>query len=296
MKIFRSRKILVFGGVLLAFILGGGFFYLRPPLILVSDASFDALYGVYRTWEKRIGLSLRFFRRVKPVVAAENIGSDMLVFAVEEAARSPYGVLFPYRYDEAAARYAARFPGIPVVLFGGRIRERPEAEGVLFVSTDFMTDLYRAGRCAAVFAENREGEILFFQDNLMPAAERAVFTQGLRDQGFEGEPVFINAGIDYAGSANIACAVMIGPAPLFLERHPDTPLVLFSWIDPGLTARAVKVIFDDSPWALVPGTMSLISRKEEAALPSDILFPRGRMAEKGLLPRIKKAIFTKVKS
>jgi hypothetical protein len=296
MKIFRSGKVLVAGGVLLALMLGGAFFYFRPPLVLVSDAAFDALYGVYRTRGKRIGLSLRFFRRVKSVVAAEDTGSDMLVFAVAEAARSPYGVLFPYRYEEAAGRYAARFPGVPVVLFGGRIREGPEAGGVLFVSTDFMTDLYRAGRCAAVFAGNREGELLFFQAASMPAAEREAFTRGLRDQGFEREPVFINAGMDYAGSVPVACAVMAGPAPLFLERHPDTPLVLFSWIDPGLTARAVKVIFDDSPWALVPGTMPLIARKEAGALPSDILFPRGRIAEKGLAAYIKKALYAKEKS
>lgn len=286
----------MFGGILLAFVLGAVFFYFRPPVVLVSDASFDALYGVRRAWGKGMMLSLRYFRRIKAVSVAENTGSDMLVFAVEETARTPYCVLFPYRYEEAAGRYAARFPQIPVVLLGGRIREAPEPEGIFFVSTDVMADFYRAGRCAAIFAQNGDGRILFFQENSMPAAERTVFIDGLREQGFEGEPLFINTGIDYSGSENIACVVIIGSAPAFLERNPDVPLILFSWIDPGLTGRGVKVIFDDSPWAMVPGTIAMVSRKEKAgSLPSDILVPGDRIPEKGLLDRIKNVINTKEK-
>jgi hypothetical protein len=292
MKICLSGKILVAGGVFLAFVLGAVFFYFRPPVVLVSDASFDALYGVRRTWEKRITLSLRFFRRVKPVPVAENTGSDMLVFAVEEAALTPYCVLFPYRYEEAAGRYAARFPQIPVALLGGRIREAPEPGEIFFVSTDIMTDFYRAGRCAAIFAQNGDGRILFFQENSMAAAERAAFIDGLREQGFEGEPLFINAGVDYSGVEKVLCVVMVGSAPSFLERNPDVPLILFSWIDPGLTGRGVKVIFDDSPWAMVPETLAMISRKEKAgSFPSGILFPGDRIPEKGLLEQIKNVIY-----
>jgi hypothetical protein len=273
-------------------VLGAGFFYFRPPVLLVSDAAFDALYGVRRAWEKRVELSLRCFRRVKVVPAAENIGADMLVFALEETVQTPYCVLFPYRYDEAAARYAARFPQVPVAVLGGRIQQAPEQEGVLFIPTDVMTDLYRAGRCAAVFAERGgEGRVLFFQDRILSPGEREAFTNGLREQGFEGEPLFLNPGVDYAGPEQAVCAVMMGAAPVFLEQNPGLPVVLFSWLDPDLTARGIKILLDDSPWALAFGAVAMVSRGEGTApLPSAVLVLRGRLPEKVLLEQIKNVI------
>jgi hypothetical protein len=292
MDVRRSWKFLVAGFLFSCLILGGGFFYFRSPVVLVSDAAFDALYGIRRTWEKRILLSLRFFRQVKIVLAAENTGADMLVFAIEEAHGAPYCVLFPYRYFEAAGRYAAQFSRIPVALFGGRAQEAPEEGNFLFIPTDIQQDFYLAGRCAAVFAESG-GKILFFQENSMPAAIREAFMKGLREQGFEGEPLFLSAGAAYSGSEQPACVVMLGSAVPFLEQHPDLPVILFSWINPNLTARGVKIIFDDSPWAMAARTVSMIARGAEARpLRSDILFFQRRMPERGFLQKITDAIGT----
>jgi hypothetical protein len=290
MGINGRRRYVILGAVLLILISGIVSFYVRSPVLLVTDISFDALYGVRRSREKQIALSLRFFRRVKTVSVAENIGTDMLAFAVEEAHRNPCGVLFPYRYYEAAGRYAARFPQVPVVLFGGRIQEAPE-EGGLFIATDVMTDLYRAGRCAALFAQKDGGRVLFFQETSLSSDYRETFLLGLRDQGFEGEPLFVNAGTDYAVPEDTACVVLTGSAVSFLERNLPVPVILFSWIDPALTARGVKIIFDDSPWAMAARALTMLSRGEQAgSLASDVLLPPGRIPEKGLLREIKAAV------
>ncbi|MDR2101029.1 MAG: hypothetical protein LBP43_00485 [Treponema sp.] len=294
MKIFRSARALVLGGILLIF-LAAAFFYFRPPVLLVSDVAFEAIYGSRRTWGKRLELSLRFFRRVRPVSVADNIGPDMLVFAIEESAQTPYCVLFPYWYEEAAGWYASRFPQIPVVLFGGRMGETAEPEGVLFIATDLMTDLYRAGRYAAFFAKN-EGRVLLFQENSISAGEQMAFKDGLQAQGFEGESLFINPGSE-PSPEEVTCVVIVGSAPGFLERNLDIPVILFSWIDPDLTSRGVKVIFDDSPWAMASGAITMVSRGEKAnSLPSGILFPGGRMpeTEKKSLEQLKNEIYANV--
>jgi hypothetical protein len=289
MAMNKYRRFVVLGAVFPVLILGIVFFYSRSPVLFVTDTSFDVLYGVRRIREKQIELSLRFFRRIKTVSVAENIGTDMLVFAVEEAYRSPYGVLFPYRYYEAAGRYAAQFPQVPVVLFGGRIREAPE-EGGLFIATDIMTDLYRAGRCAAIFAQRGSGRILFYQDNSISSDNRETFLLGLREQGFEGDPLFVNAATDYAVPEDIACVVLTASSASFLERNLPIPVILFSWIDPALTARGVKIIFDDSPWAMAARTITMLSRGEwVGSLSSKVLLPRGRIPEKGLLREIQAA-------
>ncbi|MDR3166996.1 MAG: hypothetical protein LBT93_03545 [Treponema sp.] len=295
MKIYRSPKVLIFGGILLIFTLGAAFFYFRPPVLLVSDGAFDTLYGNRRARGKRIELSLRFFRRAKTISVAENIGPDMLVFAIEEAARTPYCVLFPYWYEEAAGWYASRFPQVPVLLFGGRAREGMEPEGVLFIPTDGTTDLYRAGRYAAFFAKNG-GRVLLFQENSISAEEQSAFKDGLQTQGFEGEILFINPGSE-TSPENVSCVVIIGSAPAFLERNLNIPIILFSWIDPNFTSRGVKVIFDDSPWAMASRAITIISRGEEAnSLPSDIIFPGGRIpkTEKEPLRQLKNEIYPNI--
>ncbi|MDR2103981.1 MAG: hypothetical protein LBP42_07765 [Treponema sp.] len=165
------------------------------------------------------------------------------------------------------------------------MQEAPEQGDFLFIPTDIQRDLYLAGRCAAVFVQEG-GKILFFQENSMPSALREAFAEGLQEQGFEGEPLFLNAGASYNGSEQPACAVMLGSAVSFLEQYPDLPVILFSWIDPNLTSRGIKIVFDDSPWAMAARAIAMISRGVEAGpLPSDVLLLRRRMPEKEILQK-----------
>jgi hypothetical protein len=219
--------------------------------LLVLDEEFIFLYGTRRSAIKRAGLSLRLFRRALVVRIAEGASPDVVAFAVATAAAKPYAALFPARYRQGALRYAEQAPEVPVGILGGGAPFRGAEEGRLrFIETDKTTDLYRAGRCAALFARQREGRALFFAGDLIDQDDRDAFARGLRDQGFTERAVFVDQETDYTFSDKLACVVMASPAENFLENGEDVPVILFSWLDPGLTPRSVKLIFDDSPWAL----------------------------------------------
>jgi hypothetical protein len=293
------KKVLI--GVCIGFLLLclgiAGVFFSRPPVVLVSDAAFDGLYGRWRTWEKRIEISLRLFRPVAAARIAENTGSDVVVFAVEEAAAAPYVVLFPYRYYEGARRYAGQYPDVPVVLLGNGIGTSPPDEASLFIRTDRRTDFYRAGRCAAVFALDGGGRVLFFQDDLVSVEDREAFLLGLQEQGYDQRPVYLGINSDYASLGDISCVVMTGSASAFLEREENIPIILFSWVDPAITSTKVKLIFDDSPWALAVGAVEMafrVGEQDQGLIPSNIMVLERRISSEGVLQDIKKVVYSNI--
>jgi hypothetical protein len=299
MRIRRYLKGLIFFATLLVFL--AGFFWVRSPVLIVTDNPFNALYGVSRTWKKQLDIAFKLFRRVKVVTIAESIGPDMVSFAVEEAAPAPYSVIFPYRYYEGAIRYGEQFPHIPVLILGGRVREAPAEGEPFFFRTGTETDFYRAGLCAGLFVinngENRgNGEnILFFQDEQVSETDRAAFISGLREQGLSGEPVFLSTAGNYTAYQDIFCVVMTGRAPSFLDQNLRIPIILFSWVDPVVSPTSVKVIFDDSPWALaVPGIKMAVQGKKSGELPSEMIFPAQRIPDKGILQTLKKVVYYKM--
>ena len=236
----------VCGAVLLCI---GAVFYCRAPVLLVSDEAAEGLYGSARARRKQAAVSLSLFRRVQSVRVADGAGAEVIAFAAEAAAARPACVLFPYRYLEGALQYRERQPEVPVAVLGGRIRRLPGNEdGALLVSTGAELDYYRAGRCAAVFAGENGGEVLFFRDETLSAADRESFNQGLRDGGWDAAPRFVSG--DAALPEHTACAVIAGNAgESYWKDERDIPALLFSWLDPALSPRKVKVVFDDSPWA-----------------------------------------------
>jgi hypothetical protein len=291
------KKVLI--GVCIVFLLVclglAGLFFFRPPVVLVTDLAFEGLYGQWRTWEKRIETSVRLFRPVVMARVAENIGSDVVVFAVEEAAAAPYAVLFPYRYYEGARRYAGQYPEVPVVLLGNGIGKSPAAEASLFIRTDRRTDFYRAGRCAAVFALDGGGQVLFFQDDLVSLEDREAFLLGLQEQGYDQRPIYISINSEYAALSDISCVVMTGPAAAFLEQNEKIPIILFSWVDPAITSAEIKLIFDDSPWALAVRVVEMVSRGQEPGpIPSDIVVLERRIASEGVLQNLKKVVYSNI--
>jgi hypothetical protein len=297
MKLGKRGKRNVFFLIIVAVLvlLSCGVFLLRAPVLLVTDAPFDALYGGTRALIKRIETSLRLFRRVRPVRVGADAGSDIVAFTVEEAARSPYLVLFPYRYLEGARRYADALPETPVFVQGEQSRQT-DAETLGFIGTDSATDFYRAGLCAALIAANAPqsveaqevapqqvvGDILVFQSEPIPLEWSEAFLAGLQEKGFNREPKYLSVAEDYSDTQNVICVVMSGQATTFLERNLNIPVILFSWVDPALTSQAVTVVFDDSPWALLVRVARSMG-KEGAPLPSEMIFPMRRMAERKML-------------
>ncbi|MDR3145390.1 MAG: hypothetical protein LBU21_03865 [Treponema sp.] len=288
----RGSAPAITGLALLVLILGlGGVFFLRPPVLLVTDVSFERIYGGPRGMLVRAEAALKLFRPVKRVRLAGGAGPDMVVFAVEGASAKPFCVLFPYRYQEGAGRYAEGHPGIPVAVLTGRIRASGGGD-MPRIMTDTRADLYRAGRFAAVFAGGG-GEILLLQDESLPPSEREAFELGLRDGGFERAPRYLRGNTEAAVPGNTAAAVILGPADHFLRQNLDIPVILFSWTDPGLTRRNIKVVFDDSPLALAAQAVAAVPAPGETAeLPSRVALMDQRIPEKEILLALKKLIRT----
>jgi hypothetical protein len=286
----RGPGIKIAGLALPVLILGlGGAFFLRPPVLLVTDNSFELIYGNMRGLMVRTEAALKLFRPVKQVRLAGGIGPDRVVFAVEEASAKPFCVLFPYRYREGAGRYAEKHPGTPSAVLSGRVRVS-EGEDMPYIMTNTRTDLYRAGRSAAVFAREG-GEILLFQDESLGSSEREAFDLGLRDGGFEGAPRYLRGNIESVIPGNTAAVVIMGPADHYLRQNYDIPAILFSWTDPGLTRRSIKVIFADSPLALAAEAAAALSAPGEITeLPSRVVLMDKRIPEKEILLALKKMI------
>jgi hypothetical protein len=291
------KKVLI--GVCIGFLVvclgSAGVFFSRPPVVLVTDAAFDGLYGLWRTRLKRIETSLRLFRPVAIARIAENTGSDVVVFAVEEAAAAPYVVLFPYRYYEGAQRYVGQHPDVPAVLLGNGIGVSPVDEAPLFIRTDRRTDFYRAGRCAALSALADGAGVLFFQDDLVSLDDRDAFLLGLQEQGYDQRPLYVGTNSDYASFESISCVVMTGSAAAFLEQDAKIPIILFSWVDPAITSTDVKLIFDDSPWALAIEAVEMAFGDQAPGLiPSKISVMERRIPSEGVLQNLKKVIYSNI--
>ncbi|MDR0690256.1 MAG: hypothetical protein LBG08_08360 [Spirochaetaceae bacterium] len=285
----HKKKQFLWGIVVFMLLLGPGIFFSRSPILVVTDSFFDVLYGRWRTWEKRLILSFRFFRLVKPVVIGENADQDMVAFGVEAASARPYCVLFPFRYGEGARRYAGEHPAVPVAVLGGRLPPPQGEEKLLFFGTDTALDLYRAGLCAAAFIKPEE-EVFIFPDLIFPETDRKAFLEGLRVRGYLKDPFYMNAYADLSSRMGIS-VVMTGTPPAFLEGRVKIPIILFSWMDPAISSADVKLVFDDSPWALAPEVIKILGQNgEEQVVPSEISVLDRRIQEKALVKEIKNLI------
>ena len=307
----RRRAGAIAGGLVLLFALPILFFFLRSPVLILTDGSFDALYGISRARKARIGASLRLFRRVKPVRAVETAGPDAIVLILEAASPRPCCVLFPRRYGEGARRYAARFPDVPAFVLGASAPVAGSGPGGVedpsprYVAADARTDFYRAGLCAAILAGTGTGKnagdaaeppaaagngILVFQRRPVPREEQEAFIRGLRDGGIDSEPRYPDLSSSISGYPDLSVAVLAAKPADFLEQQLPVPVILFSWLDPALSSRETKVIFDDSPWAMAAGLVKMVKNGDSAfSVPSAVHIPPERAGGGETLRRLKKA-------
>jgi hypothetical protein len=255
----------------LLFLFGGtAVFMLRSPVVVLTDDVFSAVYGPSREHIKRMEMSLRLFRRVKLTRISEDAELDAIVFAVEDAARKPLAAVFPYRYYNAALRYAAENPKIVSVVIAGlnavSVASNPEEKrSIFFIKQDEKIDFYRAGLCAAFLSsrtahpfllpktDDGEKSVLVIKNEKTADQAESFFEQGLRKGGSGASSVFRGINDNYP-LKNLSCAVFWGPSNGFLYSGVENkiPNIIFSWIDPGFSSPNVKVIIDDSPLELLP--------------------------------------------
>ena len=262
----------------------------RPPVLVVTDAPFIDLYGKDRLWRKLIASSFTLFRLVKPVVTVDGASPDIIAAAVSEAAPKPYCVLFPVYLSQAAELYHTQFPEIKAVILGGfNLSGLPQPDGVLCVyRTDIEADLYRAGLFAGLIGLKKSSpdapRICFlWQDRYIQAAEREVFSRGLRESDPDAVARFANSASDMPGPESISCAVLTRSGGEYLERSPKAPLILFSWLDPSMLPAETAAVFDDSTWALlVPATRMAADSQAEGKIPSKPFIFSGETSDKGI--------------
>jgi hypothetical protein len=296
----RENKKPLFFLAVIPIVIVGVVFILRPPVLLVTDRGYDQLYGIFRGKIAQVEASLKLFRRVKTVRIAENAGPDIAVFAVKSASKKPFCVLFPCRYYREAGQYVQDSPGIPAAVLMGRVRELPPNMTLPGIRTDTEGDYFRMGLAAAFFVRSREaggeeppGKVLFFRDDLVSPGDVAAFQGGLLAGEYIAAPVEVRVGSDYPVPADAACAVLTGAAESFLNQNLSLPVFLFSWMDPGLTHIAVKVIFDDSPWPQIVQAVAIAAgKRENEGIPSKVLVLGKRIKEKEFL-RKARGIFRK---
>jgi hypothetical protein len=267
---------------------------LRPPVLIVTDVPFAFLYGPSRIRLRQIEASLALFRLVKPVLIAADAGEDMLPFAVEEVSGRPYCVLFPRRFVRGALLYREQFPEIPVVLMEDRTGSSREggdnAAGFVAAATDSELDFYRAGLCAAILDQGKNGKIVLFLDESIQTNMRNAFIRGLRARGNETPPFFFTPFSRFSDLENISCVVLAGSGVEYLENNPSFPVILFSWLNPSLTSHETVVVFDDSPWAQAVEAVRIVEENRTGGrIPSKPLIFSAKVADNGILRELRKA-------
>ena len=299
-NIKKKPVIPVFAGMALIFFLGLAFFS-RKPVIVVTDRAFTALYGEKRTRLKRLGISIRVFRRIKVALVAEEAGPDVAAQAAMGLSRRPLAVFFPYRYREGALRYVKERPGFPVIILGGRNLppDGTDTSSPVWLTTDTETDLYRAGIFAGLAARYMEQnseetrhkpEVALFWDGLeernpRDEAKKTAFEKGVGEY-WPGIPLFSpNPEEQY-----LACAVLMGDYRFNWEKIPRS-LIFFTWMDSALTPGKTLAVFDDSPWAQIIPALKLLRGKPagtENLVPSEITVPRRNKLHKNEYLAIKR--------
>ena len=317
----RSRLLAILAFVLVVLAVPPLVFFIRSPVLIVTDWPFVALYGVNHIKREQAAASFALFRRVKPVVIADEAGPDMLVMALSRASSRPFCVLFPPRHAATATRYHEQFPEIRSIVIGGLspAADLPSPGGFLYVyRTDRETDLYRAGLFAGILADLRQKmeesstrrtrmiggfpsdqtdqaapvrrTFALWQDHTVTAGQRDLFSRGVREIDPESAVVFARNADEMPVASGLFCVVLAGAGHEYLERHTPIPVILFSWLDPALAPQEVAVIFDDSPWGLViPAVRMAAKRQAELKLPSKPLIISDNIADNSLFRMLKKS-------
>jgi hypothetical protein len=299
-------------------------FFARSPALVITEAPFVALYGEARLKKERNSAALALFRRVKPVLIADEVGPDMVIFAITGASPRPWCVLFPRSQAQAAVRFHEQYPEIPAVVLRGLVSapELSAPDGVLCVySTDREVDLYRAGLFAGILGASRRKPAqksekqaenqpetapdspaadvppastaktyVFWQDRNMPAGGRELFSRGVKEEDPESNAIFINSAAQVPDIKGIACVTLTGAGAEYLERNAPVPQILFGWLDPAMVPQEVVVQFDDSVWALaVPAARLALQKQAEGKIPSKPLIFSRKIADNSVFRMLEKS-------
>jgi len=268
----------------------------RSPVLIVTDLSFESLYGQSRIRRETFASSLALFRRVETVSVADDAGYDIVQFAVSEASSSPFCVLFPLRFAQAARLYRESNPRIPVVLLEGR-----HGDGTLLYSlggdsndyfiyqTDIESDFFRAGLAAAALDMGKNGKIAVFLESRIRTQAREAFSKALDSLEKPLEAQFFTTFSQFSDIPDLSCVVLAGVGAEYLEREAGVPVIFMTWIDPSFVPFDVVLIVNDSPWAQAVQAVRMVkARLEQGSIQSKFQVLNGKSIDRKTLRKLKK--------
>jgi len=284
----------------LAFVVILSAFFVRSPVLIVTEFSFAELYGARRLRAETVLSSFVLFRRVKPIAVIDDAGDDIIQVAVEKAASKPLCVIFPLRFARVARSYREKNPEIPVVLLEGRFNEGENpsyfaiggnTEDYFIYKTDISTDFYRAGLAAAILdGEKNERIAVFIESDIQSGANDAL-AKAFNDAKKPLQISFFSSFSQFSGSQNISCVISTGVGAEYMEKNAGIPVILFTWIAPELIPADAALIFNDSPWVqAVPAVRMVKAGMKKGEIPSKILFSNSLKADRSAYRKLRKIL------
>jgi len=249
-------------------------FYIRSPVLIVTEESFLQLYSAQRVAKEASKTAITLFRQVKTVSVANEAGYDIVPVAIMDVSSHPYCVIFPLRFANSAKLFNEQNPEIIVIILEGRYldNEKPVENAIgsnisdLYIyKTDINDDFYNAGIASIALDQGKNGKVIVFTDKNMPQA-RESFLRGLHDRGNLLETRFFTSFSQYSDIPGLSCIVMAGSGSEILERRMNVPVILFTWIEPSLLPMDVVLVVDDSPWAQANQAVKMAAAGEKNGL------------------------------
>ncbi|MDR3301782.1 MAG: hypothetical protein LBT01_04530 [Spirochaetaceae bacterium] len=284
-------------------------FFLRPPVILVTDIYTHALYGAEREQILIFEASFKIGRQVKVFRIMEETDSYTIAETIKKTKPAPEFVFFPFHYSDAAKIYADQIkqegnPLTKTLVFFYEETQAKNTDSYISITPDTKLDSYRKGRCAAILSKeirlsheenlNINKQINFIYDTQPNNDAQQAFEKGLAASGYFGKVNFVNTR-DMVAQDYLDCVVIEGPASLFFQSATGIPVILLSWFnDPIYFPDNVKIQIDDSPYALIPKIVSLPKNGFAAGsvlkVPATFKIIRNKIINKKLIGELSKAI------
>jgi hypothetical protein len=290
-------------------------FFLRAPVILVSDIYAHALYG--EQWEqiRTLEVSFKILRPVRIFRIMEETDSQSIADAVRGSRLTPHSVFFSYRYEEAARFYSAELEKAgnkttKAFLFLNKERRTNNTESLIHIKSNTEIDYYRAAYCAAILSREKRTsrsvnsdatrDIVVIYDTRADNSEQNAFERGLRDGRYFGGMRFA-LNTELGSRDAIDCIVIEGPSSTFLQSVSETPVILLSWFyNENYFPPNVKAQIDDSPYALIPKALGMragrLKAGETLTVPANFKILKNNIINKKLIPELRRAMNAKLPS
>ena len=274
-------------------------FLSRPPVLIITDVSFIPLYGEDRARIESTIASIQLLRPVKAVMIADDVGADIVQYAVSDASLKPYCVIFPLRFAEAARIYKGSNPGVPVVILEGRYTENANPASFALESgsnndyflfrTDISADFYLAAQAAIAIDDGKNGRVAVFTEPAISSIAREAVLSVINEMENPLITTFYTSFTQYSQNSETSCIIIAGTGNEFLENRSTVPVILFSWLDPQLMPFNVVLMLNDSPFAQVTEIVKMAAaRHYYGRIRSKPVVLQGADIEKEILQKIKK--------